>query len=322
MHNNEMINNIENTKEISQQLKERAIIEGFSMSGIASIPGSSRIKLRTNALERWLSSNHHAEMKWMEAEKRKNINSLLENAKSILCVGFTYINSDENNSIFKVGKFGQGEDYHKVIYKKLKNIGKWINLKFPDCKWKICVDSSPLLEKAWAEESGIGWIGKNSNLISKINGSWFTLGFLILTKDLIPDVPHQSLCGKCDLCIDHCPTKAIVEPFVIQSNLCIAYHTIENREKTIPKKIEKNLNGWVAGCDICQDVCPWNKSVPYNNTPETTPKKWIKDLDIDSLNWDDRTWKEKLKGTTLNRIKPWMWKRNIQANLKNKKIKI
>ena len=322
MHNNEMINNIENTKEISQQLKERAIIEGFSMSGIASIPGSSRIKLRTNALERWLSSNHHAEMKWMEAEKRKNINSLLENAKSILCVGFTYINSDENNSIFKVGKFGQGEDYHKVIYKKLKNIGKWINLKFPDCKWKICVDSSPLLEKAWAEESGIGWIGKNGNLISKINGSWFTLGFLILTKDLIPDVPHQSLCGKCDLCIDHCPTKAIVEPFVIQSNLCIAYHTIENREKTIPKKIEKNLNGWVAGCDICQDVCPWNKSVPYNNTPETTPKKWIKDLDIDSLNWDDRTWKEKLKGTTLNRIKPWMWKRNIQANLKNKKFKI
>ncbi len=320
MHNNEMINNIEDTKEISQKLKERAIFEGFSMSGIASIPGSSRIKLRTNALERWLSSNHHAEMKWMETEKRKNINSLLENAKSILCVGFSYNNSDENNSIFKVGKFGQGEDYHKVIYKKLKNIGKWIDLKFPDCKWKICVDSSPLLEKAWAEESGIGWIGKNSNLISKINGSWFTLGFLILTKDLIPDVPHQSLCGKCDLCIDHCPTKAIVEPFVIQSNLCIAYHTIENREKTIPQKIEKNLNGWVAGCDICQDVCPWNKSVPYNNTPETTPKKWIKDLDIDSLNWDDKTWKEKLKGTTLNRIKPWMWKRNIQANLKNKKF--
>ena len=206
----------------------------------------------------------------------------------------------------------------KVIHKKLKNIGKWINLEIPDCKWKICVDTSPLLEKAWAEEAGIGWIGKNSNLISKKNGSWFTLGFMILTKDLLPDKPHQSLCGKCDICIQHCPTKAIVEPFVIQSDLCIAYHTIENRDKTIPKKIEKRLDGWVAGCDICQDVCPWNKKVPYNNSYETTPKEWIKNLGVDSLNWDDKTWKENLKGTTLKRIKPWMWRRNIKANLNKK----
>ena len=313
-----MTDAIQDTKEISQKLKERAISEGFTMAGIASIPGSSRIKLRTNALERWLSSNHHAEMKWMEAEKRKNIDSLLKNAKSVLSVGFNYISSHKQNNLFKVGKFGQGEDYHKVISRKLKNIGKWIKLEIPDCEWRICVDTSPLLEKAWAEESGIGWIGKNSNLISNKNGSWFTLGFMILTKDLIPDKPHQSLCGKCDKCIKHCPTKAIVEPFVIKSDLCIAYHTIESREKTIPKRIEENLNGWIAGCDICQDVCPWNKSVPYNNIFETTPKKWIRNLNSDSLNWDDKTWEENLKGTTLKRIKPWMWRRNIQANLKNK----
>jgi len=237
-----MIDTIQDKKEISRKLKERAIFEGFSVAGIASIPGSSRVKLRTNALERWLSNNYHADMKWMETEKRKNINSLFEDAKSVLCVGFTYINSQNNNDNFlKVAKFSQGEDYHKVIHKKLKNIGKWINLEIPDCKWKICVDTSPLLEKAWAEEAGIGWIGKNSNLISKKNGSWFTLGFMILTKDLTPDKPHQSLCGKCDICIEHCPTKAIVEPFVIQSDLCIAYHTIESREKNIPKKIEKKL---------------------------------------------------------------------------------
>ena len=318
-----MTNKVKYKKEISILLKERAILEGFAISGIASIPGSSRIKLRTNALERWLSNNYHAEMKWMEAKRRKNISSLLENAKSVLCVGFTYINSQSyDNNIFKVGKFSQGDDYHKVIYKKLKNIGKWINKEIPDCKWKICVDTSPLLEKAWAEESGIGWIGKNSNLINTKNGSWFTLGFLILTKDLIPDQPHQSLCGKCNICMKNCPTKAIVEPFVIQSDLCIAYHTIENRSKTIPKKIEKNLNGWIAGCDICQDVCPWNHSVPYNNTLETTPKKWIQDISTESLNWDDKTWKENLKGNTLNRIKPWMWKRNIKANLRNKKLKL
>ena len=315
-----MINNLKDKKEISKKLKERAINEGFSISGIASIPGSSRIKLRTDALERWLSNNHHGDMKWMESEKRKNISSLLEGAKSVLSVGFTYISSENNNKnkFFKVGKFGQGEDYHKVIYKKLRNIGKWINLEIPNCKWKICVDTSPLLEKAWAEESGIGWIGKNSNLISKKHGSWFTLGFLILTEDLIPDEPYQSLCGKCDKCIEHCPTKAIVEPFVIKSDLCIAYHTIESREKTFPKKIKENLNGWVAGCDICQDICPWNKSVAFNNAPENSPKEWINNLNIDSLDWDDKTWKENLQGTTLKRIKPWMWRRNIKANLKDK----
>ena len=178
-----MINNtIQNKKEISEKIKERAIIEGFTISGIASIPGSSRLKLRTNALERWLSKNHHSEMKWMESDRRKDISSLLEGAKSVLSVGFTYISSQKNNNkAFKVGKFSQGEDYHKVMTKKLKNIGKWINLEIPDCRWKICVDTSPLLEKAWAEESGLGWIGKNSNLINKKNGSWFTLGFIILT---------------------------------------------------------------------------------------------------------------------------------------------
>ena len=312
-----MIETIQDKKEISKKLKERAILEGFTIAGIASIPGSSRIKLRTNSLERWLSNNYHAEMNWMEAERRKDITLLLENAKSVLSVGFSYISSHNKNNLFKVGKFSQGEDYHKVIYKKLRNIGKWINLEIPDCQWKICVDTSPLLEKAWAEESGIGWIGKNSNLISKKNGSWFTLGFMILTQELIPDKPHKSLCGKCDKCIEHCPTNAIVEPFVIKSDLCIAYHTIESRKQTIPKKIEENLNGWVAGCDICQDVCPWNKSVPYNNSLETTPKEWIQNLDIESLYWDDNTWEKKLKGTTLKRIKPWMWRRNIQANLGN-----
>ena len=142
-----------------------------------------------------------------------------------------------------------------------------------------------------------------------------------MTKDLVPDKPYPSICGKCDKCIEKCPTNAIAEPFVINSNLCIAYHTIENRNKNLPKKIEKNLNGWIAGCDICQDVCPWNNSVPFNNTIETTPKEWIKNLSPDSLNWDDKTWEKNLKGTTLKRIKPWMWKRNIHANLRNNKIK-
>ena len=310
---------IKKKEDLSHKLKKRAIFEGFAVSGIASIPGSSRLKLRTKALERWLANNYHSEMKWMEAERRKSIESLLDGAKSVLTVGFNYLSEEHKQKTkFKIGKFGQGEDYHKIIYKKLKNIGRWINKEIPDCSWKICVDTSPLLEKAWAEEAGLGWIGKNSNLINKNYGSWLTLGFMILTKDFSPDDASQSLCGKCEKCIERCPTNAIIEPFVINSNLCIAYHTIENRNKAMPKHIENNLNGWIAGCDICQDVCPWNKKVPFNKSIEAAPKKWIQNINIESLSWDEKKWEENLKGTTLRRIRPWMWKRNIEAMLKQK----
>ena len=306
-----------NKEEFSNKLKNRAIFEGFAVSGIASIKKSSRLKLRNNALERWLENGYHSDMKWMEAEKRKNIESLLKGAKSILSVGFNYLsNEHKQNTKFKIGKFGQGEDYHKIIYKKLKNLGKWLDNEIPNCKWKICVDTSPLLEKAWAEESGLGWISKNSNLINRDYGSWMTLGFMILTKDLTPDNPSKSLCGRCEKCIEQCPTNAIIEPFVINSNLCIAYHTIENRNKRLPEQIEQNLNGWIAGCDICQDVCPWNKSVPFNESIEAAPKSWLKKLDVESLSWKEEEWKTKLQGSTLRRIKPWMWKRNIRATMK------
>ena len=308
-----------NTKEISKNLKRKAIEEGFAIVGIANIPGSSRINLRTNALNRWLDNSFHSEMKWMEAEKRKNINFLLDGAKSVLAVGYNYLSekSIERNR-FKVAKFGQGDDYHKLIYKKLKNIGKWINSELPECKWKICVDSSPLLEKAWAEESGLGWIGKNSNLINKKYGSWISLGFMILDTKFEADKPAKPQCGQCEKCIDQCPTKAITEPFVINSQLCIAYHTIENRNLNLPPHIEKNLNGWIAGCDICQDICPWNRATPRNKSIEANPKQWMQELNIKSLTWEDEEWTEKLKGTTLKRIKPWMWKRNLRASIQNK----
>ena len=310
---------IQYKKKLSYSLKKRAIFEGFATSGIASIPGSSRLKLRTKALERWLANNYHSEMKWMEGERRQSIESLLKGAKSVLTVGFNYLSEEhKEKEKFKVGKFGQGDDYHKVIYKKLKNLGKWISNEIPDCKWKICIDTSPLLEKAWAEEAGLGWIGKNSNLINKEYGSWLTLGFMILTYDFTPDDSSQSLCGGCEKCIEKCPTSAITEPFVVNSDLCIAYHTIENRNQNFPEHIEKNMNGWIAGCDICQDICPWNKKVPFNKSIEASPKTWIKNLNIESLSWDEKEWENNLKGTTLKRIKPWMWRRNIKAMLKQR----
>ena len=305
-------------KTLTLELKNKAKSEGFALAGIASIPGSSRLNLRTKALERWLERDYHSEMKWMEADKRKNINLILDGAKSVLAVGYNYL-SEKNieRNKFKIAKFGQGKDYHKLINKKLKNIGQWINSELPECKWKICVDSSPLLEKAWAEESGLGWIGKNSNLINKENGSWISLGFMIFNTKFEADEPAKPLCGQCEKCIDKCPTKAITEPFVINSQLCIAYHTIENRDLNLPANIEKNLNGWIAGCDICQDICPWNKFVPTNKNIDTHPKKWMQELSLNSLTWKDDEWSENLKGTTLKRIKPWMWRRNIRASIHN-----
>jgi len=225
-----------------------------------------------------------------------------------------YGNVDELNASIGVITLYATED----LKKKLKNIGLWINSLIPECNWKICVDSAPLLEKAWAEESGLGWIGKNSNLINKDYGSWLSLGFIILDQKLIPDEPSKPLCGQCDKCIDKCPTSAIAEPFVINSQLCIAYHTIENRSEKIPEKIKNNLNGWIAGCDICQDICPWNKSVPKNYSYEAQPRKWMTNLNQEALQWSDDKWLGNLKGSTLKRIKPWMWKRNIRASIQRK----
>ena len=308
-----------NIKEISKKLKKKAIEEGFAIAGIANIPGSSRINLRTKALDRWLDNNFHSEMKWMETDKRKNINLILDGAKSVLAVGYNYLSEKSiKRNKFKIAKFGQGKDYHKLINKKLKNIGKWINSELPECKWKICVDSSPLLEKAWAEESGLGWIVKNSNLINKEYGSWISLGFMIFNTKFEADKPAKPLCGQCEKCLDKCPTKAITEPFVINSQLCIAYHTIENRDLNLPSIIEKNLNGWIAGCDICQDICPWNKFVPTNKNIDTHPKQWMEKINLDSLKWKDHEWSENLKGTTLRRIKPWMWRRNIKASIQKR----
>ena len=303
-------------KQLSFKIKKKAIQEGFAVAGIASIPGSSRINLRTQALERWLEKKYHSDMKWMEAERRRNIEFLLDGAKSVLCVGFNYLSeTNQNQTKFKIAKFSQGDDYHKVIKKKLQIISKWIEKQIPECKLKICVDSSPLLEKAWAEESGIGWIGKHSNLINEEYGSWLSLGFIILNVELYPDRPSKALCGQCEKCITSCPTEAITEPFVVKSDLCIAYHTIENRNKSIPKTIKTKLNGWIAGCDICQDICPWNISPPTNKSYEAKPKEWIVNLDEDSLSWNDEEWTKRLKGTTLKRIKPWMWRRNIKATM-------
>jgi len=302
--------------QLSEELKKKAKKEGFDLVGIASIPGSDRIKLRTAALQRWLNAGHQSDMQWMAAPRRQKIESLLEGVSSVLSVGLNYyVNKNKKPDAVSIARYAWGQDYHKVISQRLRRVGKWLKEERPDCHWKICVDSGPLLEKAWAEEAGLGWIGKHSNLINQHYGSWIVLGHLLCTEQLIPDKPAKPLCGKCQTCIKTCPTKAITEPFVINSNLCLAYHTIENRATELPKEITSSLGSWIAGCDICQEVCPWNQiELPNSEDPEMQPRDWVLRLTKkEALNWNDNTWSESLRGSALKRIKPWMWRRNAEA---------
>ncbi len=313
--------NLKKSIDLTKKIKEKAFAEGFDAVGIAKVPGSSRIKLRTASLERWLEAGHQAKMEWMKSPRRKNVEHILEGVQSIVAVGLNYyIDTERTPKDISIARYGWGKDYHKVIEKKLKRIARLLEKERPKSRWKICIDTSAFLDKAWAEEAGIGWIGKNSNIINSKLGSWMFLGHLLSTESLEADQPSKSICGECEKCIEACPTKAIEEPFIVNSNKCLAYHTLENREKELPMNIINKMGNWIAGCDICQEVCPWNqKNIPSTSEPELQPSEWILNITKkDALSWSDSQWKENLKKSALKRIKPWMWRRNINS-ISNKK---
>ena len=297
-------------------LKEQARALGFDPVGIAAVPGSERIALRTAALERWLNAGHQADMAWMADPRRRAIESLLPGVRSVVAVGLSYyVGEQRAPGSLAVARYGWGRDYHRVIDGRLRQLGRWLEQQAPGILWRDCVDSAPLMDKAWAEEAGLGWIGKHGNLIHRERGSWLLLGHLLTTLVLPPDAPAKPLCGSCSRCIPACPTGAITEPFVVDSRRCIAFHTIENREPELPAAIADNLGPWVAGCDACQEACPWNQQpLESSNDPDLQPRPWLLNLRADeALQWSDETWDEQLRASALRRIKPWMWRRNLKA---------
>jgi epoxyqueuosine reductase len=302
--------------ELADTLKQQARQLGFAAVGIASAGGSERLRLRTAALERWLEAGHQADMAWMADPRRRAVETLLPGVRSVVAVGLPYwVEAQRAPGSLKVARYGWGRDYHRVIDGRLRALGRWLESQAPGVGWRACVDSTPLLDKAWAEEAGLGWIGKHSNLISREHGSWLLIGHLLTTAELPPDQPAVPACGACRACIEACPTKAIAEPFVVDARRCIAFHTIENRAAQLPAAIASSLEGWVAGCDICQDVCPWNhKPLPSSTDPDLQPRPWWLDLRAEeALGWSDEDWDEKLRASALRRIKPAMWRRNIAA---------
>ncbi len=300
------------------QIKVKAQELGFHQVGIAAIdpPDSAPIA----ALQQWLAQGYHAEMDWMNNPKRQDIRQVMPDVQSAICVALNYYTEHQHSqdpSYAKISRYGWGRDYHKILHKKLKVLTLWLQSHNPDIQARYYADTGPVPDKVLAQRAGIGWIAKNGNVISRQYGSWIFLGEVLTNLSLTPDSPHTSHCGTCTRCIQACPTGAIAQPFVVDANRCIAYHTIENRSETLPDSIKPHLNGWVAGCDICQEVCPWNHRfaqptdvAEFHPYPENVPPTLAELADIADEEWDRR-----FRASALRRIKPAMWRRNAQANL-------
>lgn len=246
----------------TNHIKRAALKIGFSAVGIAKV---EIFDSEFNHFEEWLARGFHADLGYMSrnSEKRRDIREILPSAKSVIVLSqnyFTPFEHENSETSGKISRYAWGDDYHDVIPPKLEKLRAVLREIDPECETKIYTDTGAVLEKQWAVRAGIGWQGKHSNIISREIGSWFFIGVIITSTELICDEPQEDFCGTCTACISACPTSAIVEPFVVDAGKCLSYWTIEAKpEVEIPTEIAKNMNGWIFGCDICQDVCPWNR---------------------------------------------------------------
>jgi epoxyqueuosine reductase len=306
----------------AEQVKQKAQEIGFTHVGIAKAESGIEVE----RLEHWLKLGYQADMNWMENPKRQDISQVMPGVKSVICLGLNYYTPNqrsESPNHGKISRYGWGRDYHRILTKKLKRLDAWLHSQLPEISTRYYVDTGPISEKAWAERAGIGWIGKHSNLITKDYGSWLFLAEILIDFELESDRPHSEHCGTCTRCIDACPTQAIAQPFVVNANLCIAYHTIENRTE-LPIAIAQNLNNWVAGCDICQDVCPWNQRFSQVTTePDFLPYSENLNPELSELaEISEADYVRRFTGSALRRIKIERLRRNGAAILKYHKVAI
>jgi epoxyqueuosine reductase len=248
--------------DLTSYIKDQAGLLGFDKIGIAP---SARLVAEEARLREWLDHGYHGEMQWLarEPERRTNPNAIFPEARSVVVVALNYYTSDlhtDEAATGKVSRYAWGDDYHEIVGGKLRELLARIKQQEPQVNGKVCVDIQPIMDKAWGVRAGLGWIGKHTNLITQELGSWIFLGELLLDVELEYEaVESEDHCGTCTLCIEACPTDAITEPYVLDSNKCISYATIEYRGPNLPEEVGSKLEGWIYGCDICQDVCPWNR---------------------------------------------------------------
>ena len=299
-------------KNYSDFIKNKSIELGFISCGISK---SAFLENEIGRFESWLKNNYHGQMSYMERnfDKRMDTRKLVDGSKSVISLLFNYCPSKEiNNNSFKISKYAYGNDYHFIIKDKLKTLLSSMRNEIGEIDGRVFVDSAPIMEKAWAKKSGLGWIGKNTNLISKKTGSFFFIAEIIVDLELEYDNEVTDHCGSCTACLDACPTDALYEPYKIDASKCISYFTIELKEQ-FPNDLKKDFNDWIFGCDICQDVCPWNKFSIPNKEPLLNPKNEINQYSKkDWLELTDEVFKVVFKETSLERTRFKGLKRNIQ----------
>lgn len=302
-----------NKQQYSTLIKTEAKRLGFLSCGISK---AQFLEEEAPRLEKWLNNNMQGKMHYMENhfDKRLDPTKLVEGSKSVISLLLNYYPSEEqkDKTAPKISKYAYGTDYHIVIKDKLKQLLECIQTEIGEVEGRAFVDSAPVLDKAWAAKSGLGWMGKHTNLLTQQVGSFYFIAELIVDLDLDYDLPTTDHCGSCTACIDACPTQAIVEPYVVDGSKCISYFTIELKEN-IPTEFKGKFDDWMFGCDVCQDVCPWNRFSKPHREPLFNPHPEL--LEMTKKDWEEiteDTFKKVFKDSAVKRTKFSGLKRNIQ----------
>jgi epoxyqueuosine reductase len=304
---------------LARKIKERALEAGFDKVGI--VPATALEPERAQ-LQEWLARGYHGEMKWMarEPSQRTDPRAFFPPARSVVALALNYFTPHKHSSnpnAGKVSRYAWGDDYHEVLGSKLRALLSWVQEECPGAEGKVCVDIQPMMDKAWAARAGLGWIGKHTNLITPEYGSWVFVGELLLNLELeYDDERVADHCGTCTLCLDACPTGAITEAYVVDSRACLSYATIELRAKEIPPALAPKMEGWLYGCDICQDVCPWNRFEQATEERGFQPRAGNVNADLASITeLTPETYAERYRHSAMKRAKLSGLQRNARTLL-------
>jgi epoxyqueuosine reductase len=324
---------------LTRQIKEHALELGFDKVGVVRAEPLQEERAR---LEEWLRRGYQAEMGYMarDTEQRTDPARIFPGARSVVVVALNYYTPHAGYAVIptadlrrsrearavgttarpatgKISRYAWGDDYHDIVGDKLRELLSWIKAQHPTADGKVCVDIQPTMDKAWAVRAGLGWMGKHTNVITPEFGSWVFIGELLLNLAL--DYDEQEIadqCGSCTLCLDACPTDALVEPYLVDANLCISHATIESRAPEIRQDVATNLEGWLYGCDICQDVCPWNHFPKTSRESRFAPREGNVNASLDDiLDLDQETYANRFRGSAMKRAKLSGLQRNARTLL-------
>ncbi|MBE0644199.1 MAG: tRNA epoxyqueuosine(34) reductase QueG [Bacteroidetes bacterium] len=306
---------------LTERIRRHALSLGFSHIGFAE---AGRLHWEADRLGAWLASGFEAGMHWMarDPERRCDPRQVLEGTQSVISVAMNYFTPHEHSKDFgnaRVSRYAWGDDYHDIIGERLAALEEFIVRECPEARTRRYVDTGPVMDKAWAVKAGIGWLGKHGNVITRDMGSWVFLGEILTTVALVYDTPMADFCGTCTSCLDACPTAAIVRPYIVDAARCISYLTIEHKGEHPSEAAKMNFQSWVYGCDVCQDVCPWNSFALPTEEAGFSPRPWNIAPGIGELAvLEDEEFRDRYRRSPIKRTKAAGLRRNARTLLKQR----